>query len=58
MVAYGVRRLDGGAIGDGVGKRHTKLDDLGATLLHGKEDIGCGIGSGEAGGDIGNEGSL
>lgn len=50
--------LDGRPVGNGVGERHAELNDVGAALLHGKNDIRGGIGRRESGGHIGDERSL
>src|SRR5215469_16780548 len=54
----GVRFLDGGPIGDGVGERHTQLDQIGAACLHGEQDLGGFSGGGITGGDVCDEGRL
>ena len=55
---HGVGGLDSRAIGDGIGKGHAELNDVGAAFLHGKENVGGGLGRRVAGSDIGDERSL
>ena len=47
--------LDGGAIGDGIGKGHAKLDDVGTAALEGEHQRNRAIRVRIAGGDIGHQ---
>jgi hypothetical protein len=47
--------LDDGTVGHGVGERHAQLDDIGAGLGHGQQQVDGGARMGIAGGDEGDQ---